>query len=194
MTKPKKVQKIEEIGRVTAHLFARKGYHTTSMREIARELGMDKSSLYHYFKSKEELLFKLANDAIDDCFTTLEQICSADIPPDDKLKKVLRFYILYYAGDQEGLILIANELNSLNEEYRSILIKKERRYVELIKDILNELAEQGKIKHIHSSIATFAFFGMVHYTINWYHREGSVGLDELADLFVEIFTRGILKQ
>jgi AcrR family transcriptional regulator len=193
MTKPKKVQKIEEIGRVTAHLFARKGYHTTSMREIARELGMDKSSLYHYFKSKEELLFKLANDAIDDCFTTLEQICSADIPPDDKLKKVLRFYILYYAGDQEGLILIANELNSLNEEYRSILIKKERRYVELIKDILNELADQGKIKHIHSSIATFAFFGMVHYTINWYHREGSVGLDELADLFVEIFTRGILK-
>lgn len=193
MTKPKKVQKIEEIRRVTAHLFARKGYHTTSMREIARELGMDKSSLYHYFKSKEELLFKLANDAIDDCLTTLEQICSADIPPEDKLKKVLRFYILYYAGDQEGLILMANELNSLKEEYRSILIKKERRYVELIKDILNELADQGKIKHIHSSIATFAFFGMVHYTINWYHREGSVGLDELADLFVEIFTRGILK-
>ncbi|HUU81099.1 MAG TPA: TetR/AcrR family transcriptional regulator [Acidobacteriota bacterium] len=193
MTKPKKVQKIEEIRRVTAHLFARKGYHTTSMREIARELGMDKSSLYHYFKSKEELLFKLANDAIDDCLTTLEQICSADIPPEDKLKKVLRFYILYYAGDQEGLILMANELNSLNEEYRSILIKKERRYVELIKDILNELADQGKIKHIHSSIATFAFFGMVHYTINWYHREGSVGLDELADLFVEIFTKGILK-
>jgi len=193
MTKPKKVQKIEEIRRVTAHLFARKGYHTTSMREIARELGMDKSSLYHYFKSKEELLFKLANDALDDCLTTLEQICSADIPPEDKLKKVLRFYILYYAGDQEGLILMANELNSLNEEYRSILIKKERRYVELIKDILNELADQGKIKHIHSSIATFAFFGMVHYTINWYHREGSVGLDELADLFVEIFTRGILK-
>jgi len=193
MTKPKKVQKIEEIRRVTAHLFARKGYHTTSMREIARELGMDKSSLYHYFKSKEELLFKLANDAIDDCLTTLEQICSADIPPEDKLKKVLRFYILYYAGDQEGLILMANELNSLNEEYRSILIKKERRYVELIKDILNKLADQGKIKHIHSSIATFAFFGMVHYTINWYHREGSVGLDELADLFVEIFTKGILK-
>ena len=193
MTKPKKVQKIEEIRRVTAYLFAHKGYHTTSMREIARELGMDKSSLYHYFKSKEELLFKLANDAIDDCLTTLEQICSADIPPEDKLKKVLRFYILYYAGDQEGLILMANELNSLNEEYRSILIKKERRYVELIKDILNKLADQGKIKHIHSSIATFAFFGMVHYTINWYHREGSVGLDELADLFVEIFTKGILK-
>lgn len=193
MPKLKKKKKIEEIQRVTAHLFAHKGYHPTTMRDIARELGMNKSSLYHYFESKEELLFKLANDALDDCLVTLEKICATDLPPEEKLKEVLDFYIRYYAGDQEGLILMANEMNFLNDEHRHILIEKQRHYVQLIKTILKELSDQHKIKEIHHSIATFAFFGMVHYTIKWYHKEGPVGLDELAGLFVEIFTKGILK-
>ena len=193
MSRPKKKNKIEEIQRVTAHLFAYKGYHPTTMRDIARELGMNKSSLYHYFESKEDLLFKLANDALDDCLVTLEKICTTDLPAEEKLKEVLVFYIRYYAGDQEGLTVMANELNSLNEEHRLILIEKQRHYVQLIKAILKELSDQNKIKEIHHSIATFAFFGMVHYTIKWYHKEGPVKLDELARLFVEIFTKGILK-
>ena len=193
MSRPKKKNKIEEIQRVTAHLFAYKGYHPTTMRDIARELGMNKSSLYHYFESKEDLLFKLANDALDDCLVTLEKICATDLPAEEKLKEVLVFYIRYYAGDQEGLTVMANELNSLNEEHRLILIEKQRHYVQLIKAILKELSDQNKIKEIHHSIATFAFFGMVHYTIKWYHKEGPVKLDELARLFVEIFTKGILK-
>ena len=66
MPKPKSQQKSKNIQRVAAHLFAHKGFHTTSMRGIARELGMNQSSLYHYFKSKEDILFKLMNDAVDD--------------------------------------------------------------------------------------------------------------------------------
>jgi AcrR family transcriptional regulator len=194
MSTPKKTRKIEEIQRVTGYLFAHKGYRPTTMREIAQELGMDKSSLYHYFKSKEDILFKLANDTISDSLETLKKICATDLPPVEKLKEVLAFHVRYYAGDQEGLILLmANELNSLNEEYRSILVKKQRRYVQLIKAILKELSSQRKLKQIHPSIMTFAFFGMVHYTIKWYHKQGPVGVDELADLFVEIFTKGILE-
>ena len=70
---------------------------------------------------------------------------------------------------------------------------KQRRYVQLIKSILEELAAQGKIKQIDPAIATFAFFGMVHYTIKWYHKDGPVSLEQLANAFVEIFTKGVLK-
>jgi len=48
-------------------------------------------------------------------------------------------------------------------------------------------------KEIPHSVAIFAFLGMVHYTIKWYHRDGAVGLDRLADIFVEIFTRGVFE-
>jgi AcrR family transcriptional regulator len=193
MSKPRNSQKSDEIYSVVARLFARKGYHSTSMREIARELGMNQSSLYHYFKSKEDILFKLMNDAMDDALATLEEICAADLAPEDKLNSVLGFYTRYYAGDQERLILLVNEKNSLSDAYSRKLIQKERRYVHLFKEIFEELAGQDKIKEIPPSVAIFAFLGMVHYTIKWYHKDGQVSLDELADIFVEIFSKGVLK-
>ena len=192
MPRPRNLQKTEEIYQVIARLFAYRGYHSTSMREIARELGMNQSSLYHYFASKQDILFTLMNDAMDDVLAILEEISSTDLLPEDRLNRVLSFYTQYYAGDQERLILLINEMNSLNEEYRSILVGKQRQYVQLIKSILEELAAQGKIKQIDPAIATFAFFGMVHYTIKWYHKDGPVSLDQLADAFVEIFTKGVL--
>jgi len=193
MSKPKNLQKSNEIYSVVARLFAHKGYHSTSMREIARELDMNQSSLYHYFKSKEDILFKLMNDAMDDALATLEEICAADLAPEDKLNRVLGFYTRYYAGDQERLILLVNEKNSLSAAYRQKLIQKERHYVQLFKEIFEELAGHNKIKEIPPAVATFAFLGMVHYTIKWYNKKGTVGLDELADIFVEIFSKGILK-
>ena len=193
MPRPRNLQKTEEIYQVIARLFAYRGYHSTSMREIARELGMNQSSLYYYFASKQDILFTLMNDAMDDVLAILEEISSTDLLPEDRLNRVLSFYTQYYAGDQERLILLINEMNSLNEEYRSILVGKQRRYVQLIKSILEELAAQGKIKQIDPAIATFAFFGMVHYTIKWYHKDGPVSLDQLANAFVEIFTKGVLK-
>ncbi|MCG6880993.1 MAG: TetR/AcrR family transcriptional regulator [Deltaproteobacteria bacterium] len=187
----KKADKIKEIHGVATRLFARKGYHNTSMREIARDLGMNQSSLYHYFAGKEEILYTLINDAMDDALGTLEEICKSDLSPHGKLNQVLSFYTNYYAGDQDRLRLLVNEQGNLGKEYRQVLIRKERRYVRLIQSILKDLADEGRMKTIPPSVATFAFFGMVHYTIKWYDKNGPVKSGELADYFLEIFTEGI---
>jgi len=190
----KKSDKIKEIHSVVTRLFAQKGYHNTSMREIARGLGMNQSSLYHYFDSKEDILYTLINDAMDDALNTLEEICKTDLSPHGKLNQVLSFYTNYYAGDQDRLRLLVNEQGNLGKAYREILIKKERRYVRLIQSILKALADEGRMKRIPPAVAAFAFFGMVHYTIKWYHRDGPVKSGELADYFLEIFTEGIFLQ
>jgi len=192
MAKFKSLKKKDEIQRVVARLFAHRGYHHTSMREIAREMGMNQSSLYHYFTSKEDVLFRLMNDAMDEVLRELEEIYAKDLSAEDKLKKVLHSYIRSYAGDQDRLILLVNEMNSLTESSRFILVDKQRQYVRLIKSILKGMFEQEKMREIDPAVSTFAFFGMVHYTIKWYHKDGPITVDELARLFVEIFTKGIL--
>ena len=193
MAKPKNLQKALEIQRVVARLFAYNGYHATSMREIGRAIGMNQSSLYHYFKSKEDILFKIMNNAVDEALAILEGICSADLSPEEKLSDVLGFYTRYYAGDQERLTILVNEMHSLSKPFHRVLLKKQRRYVLLIRSILDELALEDKMNTLHPGVATFAFFGMVHYTVKWYHEKGPVKPDELANQFVEIFTKGILK-
>ena len=186
-------QKIEEIHRTIAHLFARKGFHATSMRAIAQALEMQPASLYHYFKSKEEMLFVLMNESMDEALEKLKTVCETDSAPEIKLRDMLGFYARFFAGDQEREILLVNEIDSLGEEYRKILLEKQRRYVHLIRSIFEELAKADLLKEIDPTVATFAFFGMVHYTIRWYNEEGSVDVGTLSDNFVEIFTRGILK-
>jgi TetR/AcrR family transcriptional regulator, cholesterol catabolism regulator len=192
MAGPKTREKIQEIQSVVAPLFAYKGYHSTSMREIARELGMNQSSLYHYFRGKEEILFELMNDAVDNALSTLKDICGRDLRPQDKLIHVLRFYTRYYAGAPERLILLVNEQQSLTPEHRRILVDKQRAYVHIFKDIFGELKGNRLAKEIPDSVAIFAFLGMVHYTITWYRKHGPVDLEGLADIFSEIFTRGVL--
>lgn len=193
MSNSKHINKTKEILKIVSRLFASEGYHSTSMREIALELGMNKSSLYHYFENKEDILFMIMNNAMDEALSSLEKICAAHISPEEKLRKVLGFYSRYYVGDREGLILLINEMSSLSGNYRRILIEKQRHYLNLMKLILGDLQVNDKMKQIPSSVAAFAFFGMVHYTIKWYQPKGAIGVDELSDFFVEIFTKGIFK-
>jgi len=183
----------EEIKRVIAHLFARQGYDSTSMRGIAKELGMNQSSIYHYFRSKEEMLFILIDEALDDALNRMEKIYVAELSLEEKFKEILQFYIYYYVGDQDRQILLIKEIDKLNEDHLNKLIKKRRRYLELMRYILKELKEYDLIKDIDPTVAAFAFFGMVHYTFRWYREEGKVGLDEMVDIFLEIFTKGVMK-
>lgn len=192
MPRDKKTEKAAEMTKVIAKLFAQNGYSSTSIREIARRLGMNQATLYYYFKNKEEMLFELMNDSMDEALETLTDICASDLSPVEKLNEVLSFYTRFYAGDQDRLVLLVNEIDSLDHEHRELLRRKERRYVDLIRSILKELTDQRKMKPIDAGIAAFAFFGMVHYTIKWYKAEGSVGVDELSEIFLEIFTRGIM--
>jgi len=192
MPSPRNREKTLEIQRVAARLFAYDGYHSTSMRQIARELGMNQSSLYHYFRSKEDILFQLMEDAVDNALTTLKTICADILLPHEKLKKTLNFYARYYAGAPVRLILLVNEQNSLLPEHRAVLVDKQREYVRIFKEIFEELDVHGLAKAIPHSVAIFAFLGMVHYTITWYDKNGPVDLERLAGIFVEIFTQGIL--
>ncbi len=193
MARPKSNDKLQEIERVSARLFAHNGYHRTTMRDIAGALRMNQASLYHYFPGKEDILFKLMNDAMDDAMAVLVEICAEKRPPEEKLRAVLQFYTRHYAGDQERLILLVQEGSALPEEKRRVLVEKERRYVQLFKALFQELTDRNHMKAVPPSIATFAFFGMVHYTIKWYRKDGPMAPDGLAQSFAEILLRGVLQ-
>ncbi len=187
-----KNNKYNQILNIAAKLFAFKGYKATSVREIAEKSGITKATIYHYFSSKEEILFEIMNNAMDEALKDLKKIAQMNIHPIEKLKNSLNFYSKYYVSKQEDLILLVNELNSLNKKYKQVLIEKERIYVNLFKSILNELKEKKLLKDIPLTVIAFTFFGMVHYTIKWYKSSGKIKPEKLSEYFVEIFTKGIL--
>ena len=189
-----RTNKFKELLVVAADIFAKKGYKATSVREIAEKAGINKATIYHYFSSKEEMLFKIMDNAMEEALKNLEKIRAENIDPMTKLENVLKFYSKYYVSKQADLILLVNELNSLKEEYKNLLIEKERKYVELMKSILFELKEKGMLKdELPITVIVFTFFSIIHYTIKWYNPKGEIKVEELSKYFVDIFTQGILK-
>ena len=177
---------------VAARLFAERGYHGTSLQDLAREMGLKKSSLYHYMSSKEDLLFQLLDEHITVALEEIQGLAPPQAPPLVRLQGFLRFYTRFYASDRHRLILLVNELDNLSPAHRQVLVAKQRRYLEAIEDILAGLRREGLMKEIPPAVAAFAFFGMVHYTYKWFRPAGSVDYAELGEYFQEIFTRGVL--
>ena len=191
MSEKKHEKKTEEIEEVVSRLFASKGYHATSMRDIAHELNINKSTLYYYVESKEGILFKLLNDNMDAALHITKEICERNIAPEEKLDKILRFYIRHYGNKKEALKLLLTEVDSLNDEHKKIMINKERRLVKIMQAIFENLITNKQMTGIPPAVGTFAFFGMVHYTVWWYNKEGPVSVEDLASIFLKIFTKGI---
>lgn len=193
MTLSKGEKREREIYDTAARLFARRGYSRTSIRDLSEALGLQKSSLYHYFESKEDLLHRLLDQFMEQALQSIEALCSQPMPPQEKLAAFMRFYTSFYAGDRDRLSLLVNELDCLGGERRAAMVAKQRRYVAAIQGILSQMQQQGLMRDIPLPVAVFAFFGMVHYTPKWYRREGGVSPEELGNLFETIFCHGVLK-
>jgi len=191
-TLPKGRKRRKQLYDAAARLFAAQGYHATSLRELAQALGMNKSSLYHYFDSKQELLYRLLDEYIAEALAEIERICAGGQSALDKLAAFMRFYTRFYAADIERLNLLVNEVDNLEPRYRAVLEAKERRYLAALEGILAQLQEEGLMKDLPLPVAAFAFFGMVHYTRKWYRPRGAVKPGQLAEMFLEIFSRGVL--
>lgn len=189
----KGIQRRKELFDVAARMFAKKGYTNTSIRDIAEALGIQKSSLYHYFENKEHLLYQMLDAYMTEALAEIQELLARPLSPVQRLKGVLGLYGRVYASDRDRLVLLVNEIDSLGPANRGALIEKERKYVAAIQGVLSDLAQQGLMKDIPLPVATFAFFSMVHYTIKWYDPDGPIGPERLSRYFLEILTHGILK-
>jgi AcrR family transcriptional regulator len=190
-----KTNKFKKILVIASEIFAKKGYEATSVREIALKAGLNKATIYHYFSSKEEILFKIMDNAMEEALKNLEAILSEDSDALEKFENVLKFYSKYYVSKQAELSLLVNELNSLKHEYKTLLTEKEKKYVDLMKSVLYELKKKGVLKEeLPITVIVFTFFSIIHYTVKWYKPSGKIKVDELSEYFVEIFTKGIFKK
>ncbi len=185
------IHKQERLFDTAAALFAEKGYHGTSIHDLAQAMGLQKGSLYHYFKSKEELLFRLLDEYITAALQEIEKICVLEDEPSEKLRQFMLFYSGFYAGDRDRLVLLINDIDKLGEPYRSQVIEKERRYYRALTGIFSQLQDAGIMKPIPPAVAAYAFFGMVHYTCKWFQQDGAISAESLGEMFLEIFTIGV---
>lgn len=189
----KYLAKKKEVNKVICDIFAQKGFHATSMRDIAEKLNLDKASLYYYIKSKEKALFTIIDEEMDEALSTIEKLISQGKSPEERLSQILEYYTRRFVTDKHRLVLLINEFGALDDKHQQSLIEKQRKLLRMFASIIEELKANGKLKDFPTMVVIFSFFGMAHYTVKWFNRGGSVTIDDLAMMFKEILTTGIFK-
>lgn len=183
-------EKLARILQTAAAIFADKGYHDTSIRDISRATGVSLSGLYYYFRSKEELLYLIQ----DHCFSTVleeaRQVLERETDAQARLHIFIENHLRYFVNNMKEMKVLSHEARSLSGDYRRLVNAKKRAYTELCVQILSDLAPEGHA--IDPRLAAMSLFGMMNWIYNWYKPGRDVPVAELANTMSQLFTQGYL--
>ncbi|QRP97826.1 TetR family transcriptional regulator [Corynebacterium sp. FDAARGOS 1242] len=183
----------EDVIRAAVRVFTARGYDATSMDNVASELGISKSALYHHISSKEEILELTVVQALSRLEAVTEEMAEADVSAGEKVRGLLRGSIEVLCSDPKSVALLLR-LRGNSEVERSAL---ERRRI-LTRSVIPLVAaaqEEGAIRSdVDASLLTRMIFGMINSTSDWYEPEGRLDADELAATFESVVFGGLAPQ
>jgi len=168
-----------------AQVFADKGYHPTTMRDLSAASGMSLAGMYYYVRGKEDLLAMIQ----ERCFTRVlegaRQAVAAAADPQEQLLGFIRHHVEFFASHMAEMKVMSHE-----PAPRSVQTIK-RRYVDLLESVLKEAAPEHR--SVDRSAATYILFGMMNWIYTWYDPAGHIDPARLADLMASIFLGGFVE-
>jgi AcrR family transcriptional regulator len=174
-----------------AELFSKRGFAASSISDVALACNCSKSRLYHYFESKESILYYMLAEHIDHLIAGAKKILSEEAgEPAQCFRHLIRFFMDVYAVSREKHIVLLTCIEFLEEEKKQEIIGKQRDLVRYVYDILMKIRPDLAKDRSASHADTMLFFGMINWTYTWYDKNGAIASKELADRAIDIFLGG----
>jgi TetR/AcrR family transcriptional regulator, cholesterol catabolism regulator len=184
-------QKLEFILRTAARIFAEKSYHSTSMRDISRETNVSLAGLYHYCKSKEELLFLIQDNCFGRVLERLEQRLEDVEDPITKLSIFIENHLSFFAANMSEMKVLSHEAESLRGDLYTHVSTRKDKYTKLARQILRDVQTSRENQQpVDLTVATYALFGMMNWIYNWYDPSGKLTVNDLAQHLTQLFLAG----
>ncbi|KRB79759.1 TetR family transcriptional regulator [Sphingomonas sp. Root710] len=164
-----------------AALFARAGFQGASMTDLAAACKVSKSLLYHYFPSKEDVLFEVMSSHLEQLVDDVNEAIERGQGDSDKVNALIHAFMRHYAGAADRHKVLLNELGNLPEDRRGVIVGKQRSIIDAVQLLLAKLPGSPKDAPRLRAF-TMLLFGMINWTHTWFDPAGPVSPDELADM------------
>lgn len=181
----------ENILQHSAELFAEVGFHKASIDQLAEASNITKSLIYHYFKSKQEILFECMLSHVELLRSTALRCLDAEKPPEKQLKNLLlKFLEIYETAGARHRILV-NDLQQLTPDQKTKIVTIENDITQVFKSLINKVSNTNNQEQHFSTARTFLLLSMINWTHTWFRPDGKMTSEELGALVFDIFMNGV---
>ncbi|MDY6880780.1 MAG: TetR/AcrR family transcriptional regulator [Desulfatiglans sp.] len=185
-------QRFKDILDASAKVFRKKGYHHANISDIAKEVGLQKGSLYHYIRGKEELLYRIIMSALGLYVNLLRGIVVYGRPADEGIREAILAHMEPIDIQFDYIYVFLNEMQNLHEKYRKEADSELENYERLWIKMLEEGKASGLFRtDLDSKMTMLSIFGMCNWTVRWYTPEGKYSTTELAEQYAKNILEGI---
>ena len=179
-----------QILRVATTLFREKGYHRTSLDDIADQVGFTKPAIYYYFDSKEELLFAIVDGVVSGALERVQRIAAQDLSPLGRMNAILVENTRVVLENIDANTAFYNERGLLSPERERMVRDRERAYTTVLRDIYIEGVKAGDLLDIDPNVAISTLLGATIWVYRWYRPNGRLSIDETATSVADLLLNG----
>lgn len=176
--------KRDSITRKAAKLFAAKGFGGASISDISKACDVSKSLIYHYYGAKEDILYGVMTDHIDELTTA---ISNSELIASDARQEFLNLTLALlrcYAGAEDAQKVLLYELNNLTSKQRKDIVAKQRAIIERFEKVYLRIDSSVETNSALLRAKIMLFFGSVNWIHTWYNPKGEISRDRLAEMAV----------
>jgi AcrR family transcriptional regulator len=174
-----------------AKLYAAHGFLGAPLAELASACNTSKSLIYHYYPSKEDILFDVMDSHVEALNDAADAILQGPGAPAERLRMLARAIMRLYVGAAARHKVLLNELDNLPAEHRATIVAHQRRLIDRVEGLLIEVQPGLKANTRILRPVTMLFFGMINWTHTWLDPKGAVSPEAIADLAVEMTLSGL---
>jgi len=186
----KRRQRRAQILHAALRAFRENGYHSTTLDDIAEQLGVRKTALYHYFPDKESILYECHRESLAEVARMLEESEACCRTASERLAYIIREHVRIMTETLEGSPL-AFEVPALSAERRAEIIAARDTYERVLRELIQKGIKDGEFREVDPKIAVFAILGAINWIARWYHPEGSIQVSELGSQFADYMIVGL---
>lgn len=184
-------KKRDAITDCAAKLFAAKGFAGASVAELADECGVSKSLIYHYYPSKEAILYDVMSEHIDALLAAADDARTMAQRPSEQLRALTRELLRRYVGAAERQKVLLYELSFLPESQRREIVAKQRAIIARVEELLAAVRPALGEDRAQLRARAMLYFGMLNWTHTWFRANGPISRDALADLASDTILKSV---
>jgi len=189
---PNKNTQKSNIKQAATKLFAENGYLETNLWNIASASKISKGGIYHHYLKKEDILFDILNDFLDQLLGNIELELKNIEGNQAKLEYIISRHILISADHMNKAKVLVRHSYCLPSKKFQIIAKKEKKYYQIVYDVISEFLGKGISKEKLTAI-TFSLWGICNWTYIWYDPRKGLTPENVAEIFKNVFIDGAKK-